>query len=350
MINGLPGAPVFSPFAAPQKQQNNAAAEQRPAENQTENHAEQMMDVMDDMAMALSQFNRRQYGKEDHISQLPASEQKNSAEGAETKLDRVVKWFAASGRSVREFLDYVRNLFPDPSDYVMALRSLLRKLPFSAEEAAEIDVEIEQLLHGEFAQETRAGINIALKIRQYVPVTLLDCAQLRMVYRSYISWKFDILYLWKVWLEQYRKSRVRSLLCYVRDSLVCDMAAALPSCSHHSEFGELTARLHTLNQLISLNDMFHQKITSLNCAEPVLADEQRLNQLLISGLGDAEAFQSETESLLAAAENDKNRPLILQRLIVIFGEIPDVFFLQEAGKEQVVSFLKALMSKTINIL
>ena len=88
MINGLPGAPVFSPFAAPQKQQNNAAAEQRPAENQTENHAEQMMDVMDDMAMALSQFNRRQYGKEDHISQLPASEQKNSAEGAETKLDR----------------------------------------------------------------------------------------------------------------------------------------------------------------------------------------------------------------------------------------------------------------------
>ncbi|MEM8258368.1 HrpJ domain-containing protein, partial [Morganella morganii] len=74
------------------------------------------------------------------------------------------------GRSVREFLDYVRNLFPDPSDYVMALRSLLRKLPFSAEEAAEIDAEIEQLLHGEFAQETRAGINIALKIRQYVPV------------------------------------------------------------------------------------------------------------------------------------------------------------------------------------
>ncbi|MCL7099024.1 HrpJ domain-containing protein, partial [Escherichia coli] len=82
----------------------------------------------------------------------------------------------------------------------MALRSLLRKLPFSAEEAAEIDAEIEQLLHGEFAQETRAGINIALKIRQYAPVTQLDCAQLRMVYRSYISWKFDILYLWKVWL------------------------------------------------------------------------------------------------------------------------------------------------------
>ncbi|MEM8348649.1 hypothetical protein Q4S20_19915, partial [Morganella morganii] len=81
-----------------------------------------------------------------------------------------------------------------------------------------------------------------------------------------------------------------------------------------------------------------------------LADEQRLNQLLISGLGDPDAFQSETESLLAAAENDKNRPLILQRLIVIFGEIPDVLFLPETGKEQVVSFLKALMSKTINIL
>ncbi|HCU0879776.1 TPA: type III secretion system gatekeeper subunit SctW [Morganella morganii] len=350
MINSLPVAAAFRPSAAPQKQAGDVAAEQRPAENQTENHAEQMMDVMDDMAMALSQFNRKQYGKEDYISQLPASEQKSSTEGAETKLDRVVKWFAACGRSVREFLDYVRNLFPDPSDYVMALRSLLRKLPFSAEEAAEIDAEIEQLLYGEFAQETRAGINIALKIRLHAPVTQLDCAQLRMVYRSYISWKFDILYLWKVWLEQYRKSRVRSLLNYVRDSLVCDMAAVLPSCSHHSEFGELTTRLHTLNQLISLNDMFHQKISSLNCTEPVLADEPRLNQLLISGLGDAEAFQSETESLLAAAEDDKNRPLILQRLIMIFGEIPDVLFLQEAGKEQVVSFLKALMSRTINIL
>lgn len=350
MINSLPGSTVFRPSAAPQKQAGDAAAAQRPAENQAENHAEQMMDVMDDMAMALSQFNRRQYGKEDHISQLPASEQTGSTDGAETKLDRVVKWFAASGRSVREFLDYVRHQFPDPSDYIMALRVLLRKLPFSAEEAAEIDAEIEQLLHGEYAQETRAGINIALKIRQYAPVTQLDCAQLRMVYRSYIGWKFDILYLWKVWLEQYRKSRVKSLLNYVRDSLVCDMAAALPSCSHHSEFGELTARLHTLNQLISLNDMFHQKISSLNCIEPVLADEPRMNQLLISGLGDHEAFQTETESLLATAEDDKNRPLILQRLIVIFGEIPDALFLQEAGKEQVVSFLKALMSKIINIL
>ena len=350
MINGVPGATAFRPSVIPQKQQSEAVAAQRPVESQAENHAEQMMDVMDDMAMALSQFNRRQYGKDENISQLPASEQKNSAEGADTKLDRVVKWFAASGRSVREFLDYVRNLFPDPSDYVMALRTLLRKLPFSAEEAAEIDAEIEQLLYGEFAQETRAGINIALKIRQYAPVTQLECAQLRMVYRSYISWKFDILYLWKVWLEQYRKSRVRSLLNYVRDSLVCDMAASLPSCSHHSEFGELTVRLHTLNQLISLNDMFHQKISSLNCIEPVLADEQRLNQLLISGLGDPDAFQSETESLLATTEDDKNKPIILQRLIVIFGEIPDVLFLQEAGKESVVSFLKALMSETINIL
>lgn len=350
MINSLPGAAAFCPSAIPQKQQNDTVAEQRPVENQAENHAGQMMDMMDDMAMALSQFNRRQYGKEEHISQLPESEQKNSAGGAETKLDRVIKWFAISGRSVREFLDYVRHLFPDPSDYVMALRSLLRKLPFSAEEAAEIDAEIEQLLHGEFAQETRAGINIALKIRQYAPVTQLDCTQLRMVYRSYISWKFDILYLWKIWLEQYRKSRVKSLLNYVRDSLVCDMAAALPSCSHYSEFGELTTRLHTLNQLISMNDMFYQKITSLNCAEPVLTDEPRINQLLISGLGDHEAFQAETESLLAAAEDDKNKPLILQRLVVIFGEIPDVLFLQEAGKEQVVSFLKALMSKTINIL
>lgn len=350
MINSLPGAVASRPSVTPRKPQNEVVTERRPVESQSENHAEQMMDMMDDMAMALSQFNRRQYGKEEHISQLPASEQKNSAEGAETKLDRVVKWFAACGRSVREFLDYVRHLFPDPSDYVMALRVLLRKLPFSAEESAEIDAEIEQLLHGEFAQETRAGINIALKIRLHAPVTQLDCAQLRMVYRSYISWKFDILYLWKVWLEQYRKSRVKSLLNYVRDSLVCDMAAALPSCSHHSEFGELTARLHTLNQLISLNDMFHQKISSLNCTEPVLADESRLNQLLISGLGDYEAFQTETESLLAAAADDKNRPLILQRLIVIFGEIPDVLFLQEAGKEQVVSFLKAIMSKIINIL
>lgn len=348
MINGLSGS--FRPPAAPQKQQGEGVAELRPAENQTENHAEQMMDVMDDMAMVLSQFNRRQYGKEEHISQLPASEQKNSTGGAETKLDRVVKWFAASACSVREFLDYVRNLFPDPSDYVMALRALLRKLPFSAEEAAEIDAEIEQLLYGEYAQETRAGINIALKIRQYAPVTQLDCAQLRMVYRSYISWKFDMLYLWKVWLEQYRKSRVKSLLNYVRDSLVCDMAAALPSCSHHSEFGELTTRLHTLNQLISLNDMFHQKIASLDCTEPVLAEETRMNQLLISGLGDYEAFQTETDALLAAAEDDKNRPRILQRLIVIFGEIPEALFLQEAGKAEVVSFLKALMSKTINIL
>ena len=61
MINGLSGS--FRPPVAPQKQQGERVAEQRPADNQTANHAEQMMDVMDDMAMVLSQFNRRQYGK-----------------------------------------------------------------------------------------------------------------------------------------------------------------------------------------------------------------------------------------------------------------------------------------------
>ncbi|GAA0341850.1 type III secretion system gatekeeper subunit SctW [Morganella psychrotolerans] len=350
MINGISARPLIQSETAQVKTSGSAATEPQSAENAAAHDAEQMMDMMDDMSMALAQFNRRQYGKEEQISQMPASDSKRGGDAGENKLDKVVKWFTASGRSLREFLDYVRALFPDPSDYVMALRSLMRKLPFSAEEAADIDTEIEQLLYGDFAQETRAGINVALKIRQYAPVTQLECSQLRMVYRSYISWKFDILYLYKVWLEQYKKSRVKSLLHYVRDALVCDMAAALPSCSHHSEFGELTSRLYSLNQLISLTDMFYQKIASLNCSEPALADETTINQLIISGLGDADAFRNEIKTLLSSVESDKNQPLILQRFIAIFSEIPDTLFLQEAQKETIVSFLKVHMSEIIHTL
>ncbi|MEX5487084.1 hypothetical protein IC611_22085 [Proteus mirabilis] len=48
-------------------------------------------------------------------------------DGADEKLDKVMLQFRKSGRSLQELLQYLRKMFPDPSDLVMVLRELLRK-------------------------------------------------------------------------------------------------------------------------------------------------------------------------------------------------------------------------------
>ena len=78
----------------------------------------------------------------------------------------------------------LRQFFPDDSDLVLVLRKLLRRRYFSASLASEIETEINSLYSGTShrAKTTRAGINIALKAKQFSYQMELRAIELRQLY------------------------------------------------------------------------------------------------------------------------------------------------------------------------
>ncbi|HGJ5875825.1 MAG TPA: HrpJ domain-containing protein [Arsenophonus sp.] len=78
----------------------------------------------------------------------------------------------------------LRQFFPDDSDLVLVLRELLHRRYFSASLASEIETEINSLCSGTShrAKTTRAGINIALKAKQFSYQMELRAMELRQLY------------------------------------------------------------------------------------------------------------------------------------------------------------------------
>ncbi|WP_119712064.1 HrpJ domain-containing protein [Arsenophonus endosymbiont of Aleurodicus floccissimus] len=151
-------------------------------------HNHQLLDIMDDMSMVMSQFNRRQ----DLQKKQQDSNKINSRileDNADRKLATVIKLLNNQKNKLADILALLRQFFPDDSDFVSVLKELLRRRYFSASLAIEVEAEINSLCQdtNQRAKANRAGINIALKAKQFSYQTALSAMKLRQLYRDFIS-------------------------------------------------------------------------------------------------------------------------------------------------------------------
>ncbi|EHF3472365.1 YopN family type III secretion system gatekeeper subunit, partial [Proteus mirabilis] len=158
----------------------------QPQINESENYQNQLIEISDDMSMVATLFSQRLGKLLDKKANKGQEALYIAEDGADEKLDKVMLQFRKSGRSLQELLQYLRKMFPDPSDLVMVLRELLRKKKLGAQLDAGIENEINRLLAGEEGKQIKAGINIALQAKAFAKLLCLDASVLRDLYRSYI--------------------------------------------------------------------------------------------------------------------------------------------------------------------
>jgi len=145
----------------------------------------------------------------------------------------------------------LQPLFPEPSDVLAVLRSLLAD--------AELEELHEQLaaLYEELAGEAggrsaRGGLNVALKARLQAPNLRATARQLRRSYQDFLAGG-DPIDTYELWIELYGFDRRARVIDFIEQALAADMYALDPSCSR-LEFGHL---LQTIRKLTTLRSADH---------------------------------------------------------------------------------------------
>lgn len=322
----------------------------QPNVSERQNYQNQLMEIADDMSMVASQFSQR-YGKGlDKKAERGNSTLYITEEGADKKLDKVLKMFKKSDQSLQDLLAYLRQMFPDDSDLIMVLRELIRKKKLGAQLDAEIENEIENMLEGENARNIRAGINVALKAKIFGKLLSLNPSILRDLYRSYIDLDVEPIYFFQFLMEEYDTHQCTIIFTFLAQSVLYDMQSLMPSCSQSSEFGLLLERVNKLRAMYSFillgMDLFREK-----SLQHILSEKQ-LYQLFYHGMTMPNEMKTYLLGLLSKECSNlliTVRMRFLQIIRTLFNKYPECLYLSIENRNTCQEIIQNIMDKYIHI-
>lgn len=246
--------------------------------------AEQFLNSIDEVSAYIAQI-RHQKNLAKQVNFLAEPELDFVLEDeAHEKIDRLIPVLKGEGRSnARELLLKARELFPDSSCRIAALRVLLRR---RAQFDDDISVISEALAEEEKQVETkptRAGINVALKARLYGRKLKLSPASVRTAYRDFIQSEESELALYEKWVMYYGAERRHFLIDFMEKALLTDIEASDPSCND-AEFGFLFKRLSQVKLIRSGDLSFINAIKNNEIVYAFNKDENKWLLFLIAVL------------------------------------------------------------------
>lgn len=312
-----------------EQQRTNVSAEVEPDLVSLPNILSQVHDVADDMAMLMSQFGRRR----DLEKKREASSENMDRvldQDSDRKLSQILKLLEKRGTTLSELMAMLRGLFPDDSDQILVLRELLRRKKLNAAMAAEVEGEIDSLLNGNKAKQTRAGINIALKAKRFGESLSLAPLMLRDLYRDFISMDVPPIYLYEDWITQFGESKRDLILNFILHSMVCDMQALVPSCQHAEEFGPLLCKINDIRAIFSADKTYLNGLSELKLGLERENHRESMLKLFIFGLTDAEKMREYFISLLQGSLERlllSQKAMLVQRLLVFLTLFQKHYFL-----------------------
>lgn len=276
-------------------------------------------------------------------------------DNASVLLDDIEQAGAQLPREPRDageaLLELIRQNFIDPSDALMALKTLRKR--FSLEGHADALDQAEQLLARHVPRRTLlSGANAALSARWHAPACDLHATELRALYRRFVDVCPDVLDTYSDWIETFEAPRRASLIEFIRDALVADIDAADPSCTQ-AEFAPLTQDLRTLTRLRCADQVFVARLCAAagqvgwpdhaNHALGVDLDTP-FARLLMEGLSGASPARDVVAWLIAAgcnADPERSRAVMVQALIAGFQLVPEGLFRWPAERAALLDGLQA---------
>jgi len=173
----------------------------------------------------------------------------------------------------------IATLFPDPSDAVAVLRTLMSEAELEdiRNELATLHDELLDQPDGK-GRKVRAGLNVALKARLNAAPLAATAPQLRHTYQEFLEGG-EPLDAYEQWVELYGFARRSRVITFIEQALAADMYALDPSCTR-VEFGLLLQRVR---QLTTLRSADHLLMAS--CWQPALMTRIGVDQhTLLSAL------------------------------------------------------------------
>lgn len=255
-------------------------------------------------------------------------------------------------RSPVQLLALLRQLFPDPSDMLAVLRSLIAD--DELQELRELlNQSLEQLLAEQAAQgnaaATRGGLNVAIKARLAARGSELSARALRQSYRDFIGNHQDCVGEYTGWIALYGFERRAQVVDFMEQALGADMYSLDPSASH-VEFGRLLRQVRNLAVLRSTDQLLVQEATR----DRLLARLSTTAEAVVGGVLDVVRGLQGWAGLFTGPLADARvalsapeRARLVQALRRALGGLPDAVWSDDEARNRAVASLEEVVVESM---
>lgn len=320
------------------------------------NLQEEMQNAAEEMADLLSAFGRfARAGRKndeavnDHVSSMLEDQ-------ADEKLDTLIRQVAKL-RDLNNLINFARQLFPNDSDLMLALREMLLSRQLSEIQKKKIREAIADLEKFADSKKMQSGINVgqlAKKFRRQGNGRALSAKDLRNSYLNFIELEMPAGAIYQGWIDAYGYENRTCLLAFTLSALITDMKANEPGI-HSSEFGPLSEKLTDARVLNTLDQQLNDSFSKLPFREQMrneqlMLDEENIVELYMTGLVDTgkfetvlDKFSKEYMSLLRL----KQRSIVIQELRNIYNLTPKFLFIDDIYHTAVTDHLAELLHQML---
>lgn len=329
----------------------NAAEEALPINLQEEisNAAEEMADLLSAFGR-FSRAGRKNDAAENDFASSMLEEQ------ADEKLYTLIK-IVAKLRDLNNLLNLARQIFPDDSDLMLALREMLLSRQLSELQKKKIKEAITDLEKFGDTKKMQSGINVGRLAKRFSHgsgARRLSAKDLRNSYLNFIELDMPAGYIYKDWIEVYGYQHRTRLLAFTLSALIADMKANEPGI-HSSEFGPLSAKLSDARLLHTLDQLLNENFAKFSFRAQMRNNQMMLGEgdvigLYVSGLVDTDEFKlvlKEFAKNFMSLLLIKQRSMVIQGLRNVYNMTPEFIFVDKIYQENTINHLAVLLRKML---
>lgn len=311
------------------------------------NAAEEMADILSAFGRFSKTGRKNDSADNDFLSSMLEDQ-------ADEKLNTLIRQVAKLP-DLNNLLNSARQLFPNDSDLMLALREMLLSRKLSELQKKKIKEAIADLEKFGDLKKMQSGINVGRLAKRFSKDSTgksLSAQDLRNSYLNFLELEIPAGFIYKDWVDLYGYENRTRLLTFTLSALIADMKANEPGI-HFTEFGPLSAKLsdarvlHTVDQ--QLNENFaHFPFREQMRNQQMLMSEGDIVGLYLTGLVDIDEFKT----TLTAFSKDfmsllqiKNRATVIQSLRNIYNLTPEFLFVDTFIQESVRDYLASLLHK-----
>jgi|SRR5471030_87426 len=320
------------------------------------NLQEEMSNAAEEMADLLSAFGRfskagrkNDSADNDYVSSMLEDQ-------ADEKLDTLIRQVAKL-RDLNNLLNFARQLFPNDSDLMLALREMLLSRKLSELQKKKIKEAIADLEKFGDSKKMQSGINVGRLAKRFSDSSgnkALSAKDLRNSYLNFLELEMPAGFIYKDWIDVYGYENRTRLLAFTLSALIADMKANEPGI-HSSEFGPLSAKLSDARVLHTLDKLLNESFAQFPFREQMrnyqlMLAEADIVGLYMAGLVDADEFKLVLKdfsknfmSLLLV----KQRAMVIQELRNVYNMTPEFLFTDAIYREVVINHLASLLRKML---
>ncbi|WP_312625839.1 type III secretion system gatekeeper subunit SctW [Scandinavium sp.] len=318
------------------------------------NLQEEMSNAAEEMADILSAFGRfSKAGRKNDNADNDFVSSMLEDQGDE-KLDTLIRQVAKL-RDMNNLINFARQLFPNDSDLMLALREMLLSRQLSELQKKKIKEAIADLEKFGDRKKMQSGMNVgrlAKRFSEGAEGKPLSAKDLRNSYLSFLEMEVPAGFIYKEWIDIYGYANRTRLLAFTLSALIADMKANEPGI-HSSEFGPLSSKLSDARVLNTLDQLLNETFAQFGFREQirnqqVMVSEADIVGLYIAGLVDTEEFKQQLKRFsqeFMALLLLKQRSAVIQALRHVYNLTPEFLYADVLFRDAVLNHLASLLQK-----